>query len=296
MAKIRKIVIPVAGYGTRFLPFTKAAPKEMLPLVDKPVIQYIVEQAVGSGIEEVILVTGSNKRSIEDHFDYNFELEYKLKAAGKEDEYEEMRAIARLARFVYVRQKEPLGNGHAILQAKVLVNGEPFAAVWGDDFFIAKVPSVKQLIDTYNKYQDPVITLIRPPGGIKGGVFKEYCQRYGGVEGTEVEPGVYQIKRIIEKPDPDKTKTDLFSVGGYILTPKVMEILENTKPGKGGEIWLVDAIDQAIKEGVVYGKVIEGAFYDCGNKIGFLKATIDLALERPDVGPELREYLKGFKL
>ncbi len=287
MTKISKLIIPVAGYGTRFLPYTKAMPKEMIPIVDKPVLQIIVEHAVESGIKDVILVTGSNKRGIEDHFDYNFELEHRLKESGKLDRYEEIRKIASMARFAYVRQKEPKGNGHAVLQAKQFVEKEPFAVVWGDEFHIANPPQIKQLIDTYDKYQKPVITLIRSPKGEHA----DYCSKYGCVDAKEVEPGIYEINGIVEKPDPKDAPSDLFSLGGYILTPEVMDILDETPAGKGGEIWLADALDSAIKKDKVYGKLVESEYYDIGSKTGFLKATVDMALERDDTKDEFKKYL-----
>lgn len=288
MSKITKLIIPVAGYGTRFLPFTKAMPKEMIPIVDKPVIQQICEDAVESGITDIILITGSNKRAIEDHFDFNFELETKLQEAGKSEQYEEIRRVARMARFAYVRQKEPKGNGHAVLQAKQFVEKEPFVVVWGDEFHVATPPQIKQLIDTYDKYQKPVITLIRSPKDQHA----DYCSKYGCVDATEVEPGIYKINSVVEKPKPEDAPSDLFSLGGYVLTPRIMEILAQTEPGKGGEIWMVDALDQAIKEGEVYGKLIDSQYFDIGSKIGFLKATVDAGLKREDTRDEFREYLK----
>lgn len=320
MAKITKLIIPVAGYGTRFLPFTKAMPKEMIPIVDKPVIQQICEDAVESGITDIILITGSNKRAIEDHFDFNFELEAKLQEAGKLEQYEEIRRVARMARFVYVRQKEPKGNGHAVLQARQLVEKEPFAVVWGDEFHATNPPAampnstsptgddttdigkysdsgeqqlragpphIKQLIDAYEKYEKPIITLIRSPKDQHA----DFCSKYGCVDAQEVGPGVYKIKRIIEKPKPEEAPGDLFSLGGYVLTPRIMEILGETEPGKGGEIWMVDAIDQAIKEGEVYGKLIDSTYHDIGGKIGFLKATVSAGLARPDTKEEFKKYL-----
>jgi len=227
------LIIPVAGYGTRFLPFTKAMPKEMIPIVDKPVIQQICEDAVESGITDIILITGSNKRAIEDHFDFNFELEAKLQEAGKLEQYEEIRRVARMARFVYVRQKEPKGNGHAVLQARQLVESEPFAVVWGDEFHTTEPPHIKQLMEAYEKYEKPIITLIRSTPENHA----DYCSKYGCVDAQKVEDGIYKIKRIIEKPKPEEAPSDLFSLGGYILTPRIMEILGETQPGKGGEIW-----------------------------------------------------------
>jgi len=292
MATIKKLIIPVAGYGTRFLPYTKAAPKEMIPIVDKPVIQQIAEGAVESGITDIILVTGSNKRAIEDHFDFNFELEYKLQEAGKTEQYEDIRRIARMARFVYVRQKEPKGNGHAVLQAKQLVDKEPFAVVWGDEFHVCNPPQVKQLIDAYEKFQKPVITLIKSTPEVHA----DYCSKYGCVDAKEVGDGVYEINGIVEKPSPEEAPSNLFSLGGYVLTPRVMEILENTPEGKGGEIWLVDAIATAIKEDKVYGKLIDSKYYDTGSKIGFLQATVDSALARDDLKDDFKKYLKTLDL
>jgi UTP--glucose-1-phosphate uridylyltransferase len=290
--KLRKIVIPVAGYGTRFLPFTKAMPKEMIPIVDTPVIQKIVEAAVQSGIEEVILITGSNKRAIEDHFDFNLELEYRLKEAGKDEQYKEMRRIASMAQFIYVRQKEPLGNGHAILQAAPLVRNEPFVVTWGDEFFENDPPLVKQLIDTYDEYQKPVISLVRSTKENH----EDFCSKYGCVAASEVKPNTYHLTDIIEKPEISQAPSDLFSVGGYVLTPEVMEKLANTPPGKGGEIWLADALAATVKDGEMYGRVIAGKHYDCGSKMGFLKATIDFALKNPELAPELKRYLKDLSV
>lgn len=289
---IKKLIIPVAGYGTRYLPYTKAAPKEMLPIVDKPVIQLICEEAVKAGIEQIILVTGANKRAIEDHFDYNFELEYKLQQAGKTEQYEDIRRIARMARFIYVRQKEPLGNGHAILQARELVDDEPFAVVWGDEFHVAEKPHLEQLIDVYKKYQKPVISLIKSPEDKHA----SYCNSYGCADSEELEDGTYKIKNIIEKPGVEKAPSNLFSMGGYIFTPRIMEILAETEPGKGGEIWLADALARAVKEDEVYGKLIESKYYDTGSKLGFLQATVDSALKRDDLKDEFKKYLSELSL
>jgi len=288
MTKINKIVIPAAGYGTRFLPFTKTVAKEMAPIVTKPVIHYIIEDAIRSGITEIILITSSNKKTLEDYFDFNFELEVKLKEAGKDKEYNEIRELASAAHYTFVRQKEMLGNGHAVLQASHIIGNEPFAVVWGDEFHVAEVPHVKQLMDAYEKYERPVLTLIRSPKE----EFNDYCGKYGCAEGEEVEPGTFKIKNLIEKPSPEEAPSDLFSVGGYIFDQRVMQLLAETQPGKGGEIWLVDAINKIIAEDEVYGKIIDSDYYDTGSKIGYLKATIDAALRDPEIANELRDYFQ----
>lgn len=285
---LKKIVIPVAGYGTRFLPYTKAAPKEMVPLVDKPVIQYIVEDAVAAGFTEVILITGANKRAIEDHFDSNFELEYKLEKAGKTEQLKEVRKISKLAKFIYVRQPEPLGNGHAILMAKGVVGDEPFAVVWGDGIMRADPPVLAQLRKCFEKHKKSCLALTRAPKE----QFKEYCQRYACAEVEKISPTDYKIKKVIEKPEPDEAPSDLFSIGGMVFEPKVMEILETTKPGKGGEIWLQDANDVLAKNGELYGREIDVKYFDIGSKQGFLEATVEFALEREDLKEEFGEYLK----
>lgn len=289
--RIKKAVIPVAGLGTRFLPFTKAMPKEMLPLVDIPVLQYIVEEAVEAGIEEIILITGQNKRAIEDHFDYSFELEERLKRAGKIEEFKEIRRISDMAKFVYVRQKEPKGNGHAILCAKEVVGNEPFVVFWGDDFIEAKPSRTKQLLSAFEKLNHSVISLVKCQE-------EEDKSRYGIVEiGQEIESGLYKINNIIEKPGPDKAPSDLFIAGGFVFTPEVFGILEKLKPGKGGEIWLADADAQLAQAGKMYGLEIKnGKYYDTGSKIGYLKTVIDFALKRDDVNGEFVEYLKQLKL
>ena len=286
-AKIRKAVIPAAGFGTRFLPATKASPKEMLPIVDKPVIQYIVEEAVASGIEEIILITGSNKRAIEDHFDYNFELEEVLKRAGKMDQYREIRDISDLAKFIYVRQKEQLGNGHAVLQAKEIVGDEPFIVVWGDELYPANPPRMKQLIDAYHEHGGAAMlsTFVSTD--------PEAPNRYGIVMGERVKQNITKIDKIIEKPGDVAKPPYLVSIGGHLLPPKIFTILENLKPGKSGEIWLVDAINQLSQDEDVFAyEIQDGRYYDCGNKLEYLKVNIDLALARPDIGPALHQYLK----
>jgi len=289
MASVKKLIIPVAGYGTRFLPATKAQPKEMLPVVDKPIVQYVVEDAVKSGIESIILVTGSGKRAVEDHFGYNYELQEFLKKAGKDDLRIEIKRIADMANFIYIRQKGPYGNGTPILCAKHLIGDEPFAVMWGDEFFYTEgKPQLRQLMDVYEKYGDPVLTAYN--------VDRKDTARYGVIDGIEVETGVVQVKNIVEKPDPAKAPSTLASLGGYILTPDIFEALEKTKLGKGGELWLVDAIVKLLKKRPIYAKKIEGTYYDTGSKIGYLKANVEMALRRPDLKDEFKKYLKNLKL
>ena len=287
--KITKLVIPIAGYGTRFLPATKAQPKEMLPVVDKPIVQYVVEDAVRSGIEDIILVTGSGKRAVEDHFGYNFELQTYLKKVGKNDMREEIKNIADMANFIYIRQKGPYGNGTPVLCAKRLIGDEPFAVMWGDEFFYtSRKPQLKQLMDVYEKYGDPVLT------GYE--VSKKDTSKYGIIDGLEVEKDVFQVNSIVEKPGPEKAPSLLASLGGFILTPDIFEKLEKTKLGKGGELWLTDAIFALSKDRAIYAKKIEGTYYDTGSKIGYLRANVELALRRPDLKNDFRKYLKSLKI
>lgn len=287
MKPVRKAVIPAAGFGTRFLPATKSLPKEMLPVVDKPVIQYIVEEAVASGVDQIVLITGSNKRAIEDHFDYNFELEHHLADSGRQCVVEDLRAISDMATFVYVRQKKQLGNGHAVLCAKeVIERDEPFVVLWGDDFIDATPPRVQQLKDVHTRYQSSVLSVIRTTN-------PEDANRYGFVEGEEVEPGLIKVSRIVEKPGAGNAPSDLAMVSGCVLNPGIMQALETVAPGKGGEIWLVDAINELMRQQDVFACVIRnGRYYDCGNKLEYLKANIDFALRRPDLAPGLMEYLR----
>jgi UTP--glucose-1-phosphate uridylyltransferase len=284
--KIRKAVIPAAGYGTRFLPATKASPKEMLPVVDKPVIQYVVEEAVASGIEHIIIITGANKRAIEDHFDYNFELEYRLKQSGKDEMYEEIRAISDMANFTYIRQKEQLGNGHAILCAEEVVKDEPFIVLWGDDFIYSDPPRCKQLIDVHNKYNSSVISVM-PRLGV------EDASKYGFIKGSATEKGIYKVEELVEKPGIEKRPSELASLSGFLLTPDVFKVLKELKPGQGGEIWLSEAINEMAKQGNVYAKQIEnGKFYDCGNKLEYIKANIDFAMKRSELANGMKTYMQ----
>lgn len=283
--KIRRAVIAVAGFGTRFLPATKAQPKEMLAVVDKPIIQYVVEEMVGAGIEEIVLVTGQNKRSIEDHFDRSFELEYRLKEAHKLDLLEEVKRISNLAKFVYVRQKMPLGNGHALLCAKVVVDDEPFAFSYGDDIIEAKIPAIGQMIKVFEKYQGSVMGVMEVP--------REKISQFGVIKPEEIEKGVYKVLDTVEKPHPDGAPSNLASVGRYVFTPKIFEALEETKPGKGGEIWVADGVRNLCRNETVYACKLEGTYWNCGDKREFLKATINFALKNPEFGRDLRKYLRN---
>jgi UTP--glucose-1-phosphate uridylyltransferase len=282
--KIRKAVFPAAGLGTRFLPATKASPKEMLPLVDKPLIQYVVEEAVASGIESVIIVTGRGKTAIEDHFDISFELEHLLRERGKEDLLQQVRAISEMASFSYVRQREALGLGHAVLQAKDLVGNEPFAVMLSDDIVDAEVPALKQMLEVYEKYDAPVIGTMQ----VKG----EAISRFGVIDSEEVSEGVYKINGMVEKPPYAEAPSDLAIIGRYILTPDIFQEIENTTPGAGGEIQLTDAMRSLLKKRPFYAVRFKGTRHDAGDKLGFLIATVEYALQREDLAPEFVEYLK----
>jgi len=284
---IKKVIIPVGGFGTRFLPATKAQPKEMLTLVDKPAIQYLVEEAVASGIDQVIFVTARNKRAIEDHFDSAIELEVFLRSKGKNEIADKIRAISSLAKFVYVRQKEQKGPGDAIMQAMHLIGqNEPVAVLYGDDIVDAKVPCLKQLIDVYNKYQSPVLAVERVP--------KEQVSRYGIIGGEKIAPRTYKIKRLIEKPTMAEAPSDLAIIGKYIYTPDLLKLLPSMKPGPGGELYPTDIFDLYIKRGGdMYAYEYEGVRYDCGDKLGYLKGMVQLGLKHPEIGKGFREYLKS---
>jgi UTP--glucose-1-phosphate uridylyltransferase len=289
MKKVTKVVIPAAGFGTRFLPATKAQPKEMLPIVDKPIIQYVVEQAVAAGIEQVIIVTGWHKRAIEDHFDRHFELEARLENNNKTELLDEIKRISDLAEFIYVRQKEPLGNGHAVLCAKDVVGDEPFLVMWGDEFFHAEPPAVNQLVEVYEKYDSPAIAGIR--------IGEKDLSKYGIADVEPVEGNVFKIKKIVEKPDPKDAPSNLATHGNYIFTPDIFEILENLKPSQGGEIWIADAIDELIKKRDVYAVELKNAkYYDCGSKISYLRAVVDHGLAHEDTNGEFKKYLKSLEI
>lgn len=283
--KIRKAVIPAAGYGTRFLPMTKASPKEMLPIIDKPVIQYVVEEAVASGIEDIIIVTGYNKRAIEDHFDPSYALEKFLEEHDKLDQLQEIRKITSLANFIYLSQRGPVGNGTPVLNAEPVIGNEPFAVLWGDEFIYSEPPRLKQMIGVFDKYNDPVISAVRVP--------EKYLNKYGIARVKSVEDKIYEIEEIIEKPEPDQAPSDLATHGAYILTPDIFEALKNTKVGKGNELWLVDGINALRKNHKIYAREIEnGKYYDTGNKIEYLKANVEFALKRDDMKAEFKQFLK----
>jgi UTP--glucose-1-phosphate uridylyltransferase len=286
--KIRKAVIPAAGFGTRFLPQTKALPKEMLPIVDKPVIQYVVEEIVASGVKDIVIVTGALKRAIEDHFDVpNADLIKNLEQGGKAELLEQTRKISEMANFIYVRQKGPYGNGTPVLAAEPIIQDEPFAVLWGDEFIYSKPPRLSQMIKVYEELGGIVIS------GVKIDK-KEDLKRYGIADLEPVRGNVYKIKSIVEKPDPDQAPSNIATHGAYILPPEIFGALKKVQPGKGGEIWLVDAINQLRDEGVpVYAVEIEnGKYYDTGNKLEYMKTAVELALEHPDISADFRTFLK----
>jgi UTP--glucose-1-phosphate uridylyltransferase len=286
--RVRKAVFPAAGLGTRFLPATKASPKEMLPLVDKPLIQYVVEEAVASGIDSVIIVTGRGKSAIEDHFDVSFELEALLRERGKEDDLRLVREITDMARVSYVRQREALGLGHAILQARDLVGDEPFAVMLSDDIIDSKTPALKQLLDVYEKYDAPVLATMEVEG--------EAISRFGALDVEEVADCVYRIKDMVEKPPLANAPSNLAIIGRYVLTPDIFAEIEGTKPGAIGEIQITDAMRALLKKRDFYAVRFEGTRYDAGDKLGFLIATVELALKHSELAPEFRQYLKSLKL
>ncbi len=281
-----KAVIAAAGLGTRFLPQTKAMPKEMLPIIDKPVIQIIVEQLVASGVTDIIIVTGSTKRAIEDHFDRSDELENELIQKGKPELAKQIRDIAEMANFIYLRQKgSPKGNARPLINASHLINdNKPFFMFFADDFFRSKVPHPKQLLEVYKKTKKSVISLIEVP--------KEDSSKYGMADiSSEISPGSFRIKQLIEKPGPNLTPSNFAAVSGYLLTPEVLPILSKLTPGHSGELVLADAINELAKKDAVYGKFIEGVYHDAGDKIKYLKAVVDHALCDAQIGPQFREYL-----
>ncbi len=290
--RVRKAVFPAAGWGTRFLPATKAQPKEMLPLVDKPIIQYAVEEAVAAGIEQVIIVTSSQKRAIEDHFDLSYELEHLLEEKGEIEKLRQVRHISDLAQIAYVRQKEQLGLGHAVLMAKDLIGHEPFAVLLPDDVVVGDRPAIGQLIHAYQQTHSSVLAVSEVP--------PEDTSRYGIVGTTdgpdELDPRLRQVTRLVEKPEPGTAPSNFAIIGRYVLTPKIFDKLEATQRGSGGEIQLTDAIEALMAEQSVFAYEFEGARFDAGTTMGWLKATIELALERPELGPELRAHLRSLEL
>lgn len=289
---ITKVVIPAAGWGTRFLPATKAMPKEMLPIIDKPVIQYVVEEAVASGIKDVILITGWQKRAIEDHFDRSGELEKFLEAQGKTKALQTIKEIAGMANFLYIRQKSDYyGNAMPVMAARPVVGNEHFAVMWGDEFITANPPRLQQIIDVHNKYGGAVISGVRIES-------KDDVSRYGIADMDKVEEGVFRIKKIVEKPLPGEAPSNLATHGAYILPPEIFDIIGKLEPSKGGEIWLVDAINKLIEDGypVHACEIRNGKYYDTGNKTEYLKTVIEFALNHPDFSKDIKEYIKSLGL
>jgi UTP--glucose-1-phosphate uridylyltransferase len=287
-APIRKAVFPAAGLGTRFLPATKAQPKEMLPLVDKPLIQYVVEEAVASGIENIIIVTGRGKAAIENHFDVAYELEQLLAAREKHDLLKQVRSISDLINVSYVRQKEPLGLGHAILVARDLVGNEPFAVFLGDDIIHSRTPVMREMMAVYTQYECSLLAVER--------VSRRRTRDYGIVAARAAGERLYRVTDLVEKPSPAEAPSDLAIIGRYILTPEIFEHLEKTQPGRGGEIQLTDGLRSLLRRQAIYAYRFEGTRYDTGDKLGFLKATVEFALRRADLGAAFRSYLKSLDL
>lgn len=279
---IMKAVIPAAGLGTRFLPATKAQPKEMLPVYNKPTIQYVVEEAVASGIDDILIITGKGKRSIEDHFDRSFELEYSLRNCGKMDYLVEVEAISEMADIYYVRQKQQKGLGDAILCAKKHIDGQPFAVLLGDTITQSTVPCTQQLLDVHEKYDSSAIAIERVP--------RDKIERYGIIKGQQVEDSVYKIDDMVEKPRPEDAPSDLAITGRYVLESEIFDHIENVPPGVGGEIQLTDAMRRLDD---IYGHIFNGKIYDIGNNVEWLKSSLEIALQDPEVNDELREYLKN---
>lgn len=291
--RVRKAVFPAAGLGTRFLPATKAQPKEMLPLVDKPLIQYGVEEAMHSGVQNMIIVTGRGKTAIEDHFDVSFELEHLLESRSKKELLSIVRSVSDMINVAYVRQKEALGLGHAVLRARELVGPEPFAVILSDDIIDSEVPALRQLLDVYEFYGSSVVALMEVPG--------DGISAYGAVDAEPVghngsKDRLFRIRNMVEKPKAGEAPSNLAIIGRYVLTPEIFDSIESVEPGSGGEIQLTDALKHLLRSRPIYGYRFEGTRYDAGDKLGFLKATVELALQRHDLGGEFREYLKGLKL
>ncbi len=285
--RVKKAIIPAAGLGTRFLPATKAQPKEMLPIVDKPTIQYIIEEAVASGIEEILIITGRNKAAIEDHFDKSIELEHQLQQKGSEDILKMIQGISNMANIYFIRQKEPKGLGHAINCAKTFVGNEPFAVMLGDDVVDNEVPCLKQLIDCYSQYETSIL-------GVQEVALSEVC-KYGIVSGEAMGDRVYKVKDLIEKPKVHEAPSNIAILGRYIITPRIFDILDNTKPGKAGEIQLTDALKTLISEEAMYAYNFKGRRYDVGDKQGFLEANVEYALKRDDLKKSFMQYLLTIK-
>jgi UTP--glucose-1-phosphate uridylyltransferase len=283
VAKVRKAVIPAAGLGTRFLPATKAAPKEMLPVVDKPAIQYVVEEAVRAGITDILVISGRGKRTIEDHFDRSFELEYYLETKGKYDELKQIREISELGSIHYIRQRDPLGLGNAIAVAEQHVGGQSFAVLLGDDIMAENNPLLIEMLKVHERYGPSVIGVMEVP--------KKDIKLYGSIVPEFVEDNVARAVSLVEKPDPDEAPSNLAVIGRYILTPEIFDALRDTPPGVGGEVQITDAINRLAQEQAVYAYVFEGGRFDIGNKLDYLKATVEMGIEREDVGEEFRHFL-----
>ena len=287
--RVRKAVFPAAGLGTRFLPATKAQPKEMLPLVDKPIIQYVIEEAVAAGLTNIIIVTGRGKNAIEDHFDVSYELERLLQERGKTDLLDQVRAVSNMINVSYVRQGEALGLGHAVLVARDLVGDEPFAVMLGDDIIDSVIPCMKQMVEVFARFQGPVIAVHRVP--------REEISAYGVIDGECcADERVYRIRDLVEKPSVEEAPSDLAIIGRYILTPDIFDALNDTPRDAAGEIQLTNGLRALKQRRPMYGYRFEGVRHDAGNKLGFLKATVEFALKREDLGGPFREYLKSLKL
>ncbi len=282
--KVRKAIIPAAGLGTRFLPATKATPKEMIPIVDKPTIQYIVEEAAAAGIEDILIISGRNKRAIEDHFDKSYELEEELHRKGKQELLSCVEEISNIANIHYIRQKEAKGLGHAIYCAKSFIGDEPFAVLLGDDIVDSKTPCIKQLMDVYNEYRTTILGVQKVP--------LPDVSKYGIVACNQIDERVYKVKGLVEKPDVDQSPSNIAILGRYIISPRIFEFLEKATPGKGGEIWLTDALQQLMECEAMYAFDFEGDRYDVGDRIGFLKATVEFALKRDDLSKDFATFLK----
>jgi len=285
LVRVRKAVIPAAGLGTRMLPITKSMPKEMLPIVDKPVIHYVVEEAIKAGIDDILIITGKGKRAIEDYFDRSFELEYYLREKGKVNELKQIEEIGEMVDIYYVRQKKPLGLGDAILHAEKHVNGEPFAVLLGDDIIISQKPAIGQLMEVAKRRDASVIGVEEVPFELVG--------RYGIVDGEKVEDGLYRIRSLVEKPSPEEAPSNIAIIGRYVLTPDVFDALKETSPGKGGEIQLTDALGALLKEREMFAKKIEGKRYDIGSRVGFIRANLELSLARDDLRDEVTKHLQS---
>ncbi len=282
--KVRKAIIPAAGLGTRFLPATKATPKEMIPIVDKPTIQYIVEEAAAAGIEDILIISGRNKRAIEDHFDKSYELEEELRRKSKHEMLSCVEDISNIANIHYIRQKEAKGLGHAIYCAKSFIGDEPFAVLLGDDIVDSKTPCIKQLMDVYNEYRTTILGVQKVP--------LPDVSKYGIIAGNQIDEKVYKVKGLVEKPEVDQTPSNVAILGRYIISPRIFEFLEKATPGKGGEIWLTDALQKLMECEAMYAYDFEGDRFDVGDRIGFLKATVEFALKREDLSSEFTSFLK----